>query len=219
MEHLPASGPVILAGNHINKTGLDAMLVGSKIFAERGSLPKFVTVANPTGRILRHFLRMMGKNDGVLLPIREGKTTDAMIQFLQNPGAFNRQQPILGIFPAGRADRDFAKHMSGEWHTSAAVTAIETGAPIVPFFVEGLPYIWEPFDMLKAVARAVYGKAFEFKVRFGPPIRVAGMGRDYKAIIEQVRQAVLHLGAAGEQSAHPSSPQSLESSASAAVRS
>src|SRR5262249_4381908 len=38
LEHIPATGPVILAGNHINKAANDAMLMGSKILIERGRL-------------------------------------------------------------------------------------------------------------------------------------------------------------------------------------
>src|SRR3989442_1178592 len=95
LEHLPKTGPVILAGNHINKTALDGMLLGSKILIERGIPTKFVSVADPPTRMLKHFVRLMGTTEGVLLPIQKGMTTDTMIQFLRNPGAFQRQQPIL----------------------------------------------------------------------------------------------------------------------------
>ena len=197
LEHLPPTGPVILAGNHINKTAMDGMLLGSKILIERGSVTKFVSVADPPGRVLKHFVRLMGTTEGVLLPIHKGMTTDSMIQFLRNPGAFRRQQPILGIFPVGDADRNFEAHMSKEWHTSAAVAAAETGAPLVPFFVQGLPYHWGPLDMLKAVARSLVGdKAFEFKIRLGPAVRTADIKeRDYNAITERVRGAVKSLAA------------------------
>src|SRR5947209_8584516 len=151
IEHLPTSGPVILAGNHINKTAMDAMLLGSKILIERVGLVKFVSQADPPDRLLKHFVRMLGNSQGVILPVQEGATTGAMIEFLRNPEAFNRQQPILGIFPAGFADADFEEQMQRTWHTSAAVAAIQTAAPIVPFYLEGLPYLWGPFDMLKEV--------------------------------------------------------------------
>ncbi len=193
LEHLPQTGPVILAGNHINKTAMDGMLLGSKILTRRGVPAKFVSVADPPTRMLKHFVRLMGKADGVLLPIHKGMTTSTMVRFLRQPGEFQRQQAILGIFPVGDADIDFEKHMNKPWHTSAAVAAVETGAPIVPFFVKGLPYHWGPSDMLKAVARSlVGGKAFEFKVRLGPPIRAEGAKeeRNYKDITERVRQAV-----------------------------
>src|SRR5262245_47376369 len=196
LDHLPASGPVILAGNHINKTAMDAMLMGSKILIERGGLPKFVSQADPADRMLKHFIRLMGTAEGVILPIQSGATTDAMIQFLRNPAAFNRGQPILGIFPVGCADSDFQTHMKKPWHTSAAVAAYETGAPIVPFFFEGLPYHWGVFDMLKAVARSlVGGKAFEFKIRLGAPIRPEQRNGKpkYAELTERVRQAVLQL--------------------------
>jgi 1-acyl-sn-glycerol-3-phosphate acyltransferase len=196
LEHLPASGPVILAGNHINRTAMDAMLMGSKILIERGGLAKFVSQADPPDRMLKHFIRLMGTAEGVILPIQNGATTDAMIQFLRNPAAFNREQPILGIFPVGYADRDFDTHMKKPWHTSAAVAAFETGAPIVPFFLEGLPYHWGVFEMLKAVARSmVGGKAFEFKIRLGAPIRPEPCcgKRNYAELTERVRQSVLQL--------------------------
>jgi 1-acyl-sn-glycerol-3-phosphate acyltransferase len=196
LEHLPQTGPVILAGNHINKTAMDALLLGSKILIERGGLAKFVSIADPPDRMLKHFVRLMGHSEGVLLPIQKGGTTASMIEFLRNPATYKREQPILGIFPAGNADRDFETNMTRQWHTGAAVTAFETGAPIVPFFVEGLPYHWRPLDMLKAVARSLVGdKAFEFKVRFGPPIWPQEIPQRSPAeMIERVRQAVLELG-------------------------
>src|SRR5437870_4751882 len=101
LEYLPATGPVILAGNHINKTASDAMLIGSKILSERGRLAKFVSQSDPAGRTLKHFLRLMGDTEGVILTIQKGTTTNTMIRFLQNPRAFGREQAILGIFPAG----------------------------------------------------------------------------------------------------------------------
>jgi len=197
LDHLPANGPVILAGNHINKTASDAMLIGSKILAERGVLAKFVSQSDPAGRTLKHFLRLMGDTEGVILTIRNGMTTKTMIQFLQNPRAFGREQAILGIFPAAYADADFNTHMNRKWHTSAAVAACETGTPIVPFRIEGLPYHWGPFEMLKATVRSMAGdRAFKFKIEFGPPILPVSKedGKmDYAELTERVRQTVLHL--------------------------
>jgi 1-acyl-sn-glycerol-3-phosphate acyltransferase len=196
LENVPAAGPVILAGNHISKTAMDAMLLGSKILIERGGLVKFVSQADPPDRLLKHFVRLLGNNNGVILPVQEGSTTHAMIDFLRNPEAFNRQQPILGIFPAGFADADFEAHIKRPWHTSAAVAAVETGAPIVPFFIEGLPSHWGPFDMLKAVAGQIVGsKSFQFKIRFGQPIRCDKLPEapNFPALTERIRQAVLQL--------------------------
>jgi 1-acyl-sn-glycerol-3-phosphate acyltransferase len=194
LEHLPESGPVILAGNHINKTANDAMLMGSKILVERGSLAKFVSQSDPPDRMLKHFLRLMGNAGGVILPIQKGLTTDTMIKFLRNPEAFGRKQSILGIFPAGTADNNFETHMSKPWHTGAAVAACETGAAIVPFYIEGLPYHWGPFDMLKAASRSLVGrKAFQFKVHLGRPIVPAPGECDYVQLTERIRQAVFQL--------------------------
>ena len=194
LDHYPPAGPVILAGNHINKTAMDAMLLGSKILIERGGLVKFVSQADPPDRLLKHFVRLLGNSEGVILPVQEGATTSAMIEFLRNPEAFRRQHPILGIFPAGFADRDLDVQMKRPWHTSAAVAACETGAPIVPFFIEGLPYHWGPFDMLKAVAGSVVGtKAFDFKIRLGIPIRPDAFAANHIVLTERLREAVLQL--------------------------
>ena len=194
LEHLPTAGSVILAGNHINKSANDAMLMGSKILVERGPLLKFVSRADPPDRTLKHLLRLMGNAEGVILPIQEGMTTDTMIQFLQHPDVFGRKQAILGIFPAGSADSDFETHMNRPWHTSAAVAACHTGVPIVPFYIEGLPLNWGPFEMLKAASRSFVGnKAFKFTIRLGPPILPVPGETNYVQLTERVRQAVLQL--------------------------
>ena len=194
LEHLPATGSAILAGNHINKTANDAMLMGSKILVERGLLVKFVSQPEPPDRMLKHFLRVMGDADGVILPIQKSATTETMIEFLQNPKLFGRERAILGIFPAGFADSNFETQMKRPWHTSAAGAACATGAPIVPFFIEGLPYNWGLFDMLKAASRALLGiKPFKFTFRLGPPIYPAPGETDYVQLTEKVRQVVLQL--------------------------
>src|SRR5207244_3109609 len=99
----------------INKTAMDAMLLGSKILIERGGLAKFVSQSDPADRMLKHFVRLLGNGSGVILPVQEGMTTSTMIEFLRNPEAFNRQQSVLGIFPAGNADSDFEEHMKRPW--------------------------------------------------------------------------------------------------------
>jgi 1-acyl-sn-glycerol-3-phosphate acyltransferase len=199
LQNLPESGPVILAGNHINKTAMDGMLLGSKVLTQRGVPAKWVSIADPPSWMLRQFVRIMGQAEGALLPVHKGMTTKKMIEFLQNPKEFQRHQPILGIFPVGDADRDFTRHMAKPWHSSVAVAAVETAAPIVPFYLEGLPYEWGPLDMLKAVAQAlVGGNPFTFKIRLGAAIypTLLKRERNYKAITERLRLAVRNLSKA-----------------------
>ena len=194
LENLPTTGPIIVAVTHINKAENDAMLMGSKILVERGGLAKFVSQSEPPDRMLKHLLWLMGNAEGVILTIQKGMTTETMVEFLQNPEAFGRQQPILGIFPAGFADSDFEAQMNRPWHTSAAVAACKTGAPVVPFYIEGLPCDWGPFDMLKAASRSVVGnKTFNFKIRLGIPIVPTPGDTGYTEFTERIRQAVLHL--------------------------
>ncbi len=194
LEHIPTTGSVILAGNHINKAANDAMLMGSKILVERGCLSKFVSQADPSTPMLKHFLRLMGNEQGVILPIEKGTTTETMVRFLQKPEEFGRKQAMLGVFPAGYADSDFQAHMNRPWRTGAAVAACETGSPIVPFYMEGLPVDWGPYEMLKAAARAVLGgKPFKVRIRLGTPIHPEPGETDYVGLTERIRQAVLGL--------------------------
>jgi 1-acyl-sn-glycerol-3-phosphate acyltransferase len=196
LEHLPDSGPVILAGNHINKTAMDGMLLGSKILTTRGGLAKFVSIADHKDPILQRFLRLMGTAEGVILPIQKGMTTETMVHYLKNPTEFGREQSLLGIFPAGEADGDTERQLTKEWKTGAAVAACESGAPIVPFFIAGLPYEWGPADILKAVARSPMGKPFQFKIRFAAPIRVdpgPKTDEEYREITQRLRQSVRQL--------------------------
>src|SRR5712664_785392 len=72
LEHLPTAGPVILAGNHINKTAMDAMLMGSRLLIERRGLAKFVSQSEPKDRVLKRFIRLMGTTEGVILPVQKG---------------------------------------------------------------------------------------------------------------------------------------------------
>ncbi len=191
LEHLPETGPVILAGNHINKTSMDGMLLGSKILVARGVSAKWVSVADPPGWMMKRFVKLMGEAEGILLPLQKGRTTQTMIEFLRHPQAFQRQQAILGIFPVGEADADFEQHMNKTWHTSAAVAAVETGTPIVPFFIEGLPYHWGPLEMLKAAGQLlVGGQAFKFRIRLGPPLQA---DRNNKETTERLVQTVRAL--------------------------
>src|SRR5215468_554684 len=71
LDNLPTTGPVILAGNHINKTAMDAMLIGSKILVQRGSLSKFVSQADHADPMMKRFIRMLGNAEGIILPIEK----------------------------------------------------------------------------------------------------------------------------------------------------
>jgi 1-acyl-sn-glycerol-3-phosphate acyltransferase len=84
--------------------------------------------------------------------------------------------------------------MNRRWHTSAAVAACRTGAPIVPFYIQGLPYNWGPLELLKAASRCFAGtQAFSFKIRLGPCIHPVAGETNYVELTERVRQAVLEL--------------------------
>lgn len=116
---VPASGPVILAGNHTH--GLDGpMLLGTAPRPVHFLIKKelFVGPLDP-------FLRSIGQ----LKVDREGVDRTAITDAL----GVLRRGGVLGIFPEGtRGDGDFASLRAG-----LAYFAVRSGAPIVPVAVLG----------------------------------------------------------------------------------
>lgn len=118
-EHVPASGPVILAANHIGV--LDGPLLA--IFAPRPvhALTKHEMFRGRTGR----FLRRSGQ-----IPVD---------RFAVDPHAVRtalrvlRDGGVVGVFPEGtRGDGELHR-----FHRGAAYLALVSGAPVVPVIIFG----------------------------------------------------------------------------------
>jgi 1-acyl-sn-glycerol-3-phosphate acyltransferase len=118
-ERVPATGPVILAGNHIG-------LVDGPLLAAFSPRPvhALTKIEMFTGRAGR-FLRAAGQ-----IPLD---------RFVADPGAIKtcvrvlRDRRVIGIFPEGtRGAGDL-----GRFHRGAAYLALVTGAPVVPVTMIG----------------------------------------------------------------------------------
>ncbi len=166
-EHVPATGPVILAGNH---TGfLDGPLLVGLSPRPVHFMVKREMFRGPVGRAL-HWL-------GQISVDRHG-TDRAAIQAAL--GALE-QGGVLGVFPEGtRSAEDFVT-----MHNGLAYFALRSGAPVVPVACLGTGERGTSFGaMPKFRAR--------LDVVYGPPLEL-GRGTGRKAVTaasEQLRDAL-----------------------------
>lgn len=120
-ESVPATGPLIVAANHLHS--FDAFLMGAVfprkvLFLSRENAYRFP----PMG----WFLRMCGA-----FPIKRGQadqwSLDRSLEILKQGG-------VLGMFPEGRVQHDTGMAVA---KTGVATLASRSGAPILPIAITG----------------------------------------------------------------------------------
>lgn len=182
LEHLPRTGPVLMAGNH--SAFLDGPMVFFATPRDAAMLTKSELFRGPGARALG-WLGMIPVHRGQAdrEALRQGLTV------LSGGGA-------LGVFPEGtRGSGQFDQVKDG-----LAYLALRSGAPVVPVAVLGTCAALPRGHVLPRLRAPV-------RVAFGPPvvIDVAGDPRSRRTVgaaAEQLRIAlVAHLRAATEESA------------------
>ena len=167
LEHVPATGPVLFAGNHPNSL-IDPILIittcGRKVhFAAKDSLFK--------GRIMRALLRGLGavpvarkdERDGGQ-PAPTGPVRDAAERTSANDKAFENMFSVLaaggtiGIFPEGLS------------HDESQLTKLKTGAARLA--LGGATKISQPVTIVPCGLTFIHPKRFRSRVlvQFGPPL-------------------------------------------------
>ncbi len=145
LEHLPSSGGVIVASNHLSL--LDVPLLGYAIPRESRFPAKPELFANP---LLARFLLSLGG-----FPIARGEGDRKALSFSEE---VLRQGGVLGLFPEGTRSRN------GElrpFHRGVALLAMGAGVPIVPAAIKGTDKSLPPGAGFPRFARLT--------VTFGPP--------------------------------------------------
>jgi len=150
LENVPASGPVILAGNH--PSYLDPLLIVLPIKRVIRFMAWDALFRVP---LLGRLIRALG---AFPVDIRKGKGEAAYREALR----VLESGDALGIFPEGQ--RSEAGPM-GELRTGVARLAIETGAAIVPITIGGASRAWPKFKLLPKPAKII--------VRFHKPITLS----------------------------------------------
>lgn len=127
-EHIPRSGPVILAANHVNHLDPVGVSMGAPRKVVYVAKSKYYSGRGAGGRLLGWFLRAIGQ-----LPIdpESAQTADPAIatarRLLEAGG-------VVAIFPEGTRSPDGRLHRG---HTGVARVALPGGVPIVPVGVLG----------------------------------------------------------------------------------
>jgi 1-acyl-sn-glycerol-3-phosphate acyltransferase len=150
-EHLPRSGPVILASNH--RSFLDSIFI-PLLVSRRVT---FVAKAEYfDDKRIAWFFRGVGQ-----IPIRrEGGS--ASERALESATEVLEAGGVFGIYPEGTRTRDGKLHRG---HTGVARLALRTGAPIIPVGIIGSDEV-QPIDSkLPRLFKTV-------RIRFGEPIEL-----------------------------------------------
>lgn len=179
-QHVPAIGPVLLAGNHSGF--VDGPLVFLLAPRPASLLAKSEIFAGP-GRLLFGWLG--------LVPVHRGRPDR---RALQDGLRVLAQGRPLGVFPEGRRSAGLLEEVTD----GLAYLALRSGAPVVPVAVSGTARAWpkgSPWPRPRTPVRVVFGAPVHVDVVGDPRARST-----VRATSEQLRQALLrHLTSTREQ--------------------
>lgn len=179
-EHVPATGPVIIASNHLSF--IDSMVIPLAAGRKVGFLGKAEYVR---GRGLSGWARRLWFAEfGGMIPVdREDARAAALSlqvaeEHLAAGGAF-------GIYPEGTRSRDGRLHKG---RTGVGRLALASAAPVIPCALIGT-------DKAQAAGRRGI-RPHRVTVRFAPPVDVAALERQFskgrllRAITDEVMDSV-----------------------------
>ena len=180
IEHVPKTGPVIIASNHLSF--VDSMVIPLAAGRKVGFLGKaeYVQGSGPKGWLKRMWF---GEFGGMIPVDREdaraaARSLELAEEHLATGGAF-------GIYPEGTRSRDGLLHKG---RTGVGRLAAATDAVVVPCALTGTDKV-QPIG-----ARGL--RPHRVTVRFAPPVDVAALkeqhvkARLFRAITDEVMDAV-----------------------------
>jgi 1-acyl-sn-glycerol-3-phosphate acyltransferase len=173
LENIPASGAVIIAGNH--PSYLDPALVGLPLKRPIKFMAWDALFKVP---LLSQAIRALG---AFPVDIRKGRGESAFREALRvlNEGS------ALGIFPEGQRSEHGPM---GELRTGVARLAIDTGAPIIPVTIGGAHRAWPKWKLLPKPAKII--------VRYHEPIQISEEDRRVRGSDKEFHQEVMQRIAA-----------------------
>src|SRR5689334_22180972 len=181
-EHVPATGPAILASNHLSYTDwmfMPLMLPRRVTFVAKA---EYFTTPGLKGWFQKKFFTGAGQ-----VPIDRSGATAA-------EGALSSARKILtegdlfGIYPEGTRSHD-GKLYRGK--TGVARLALECGVPVIPVAVVGTDVVAPPGQTFGRFTRPI--------VRFGRPLdfsRYEGMERDryiLRSVTDEIMYEIMRL--------------------------
>ncbi|MER5753952.1 MULTISPECIES: lysophospholipid acyltransferase family protein [unclassified Streptomyces] len=182
LEHVPASGAAIVAGNHLSFADhflMPAILKRRITFLAKA---EYFTGPGIKGRLIAAFFRSAGQ-----IPVdRSGK--DAGQAAIREGLGVLRKGELLGIYPEGTRSHD-GRLYKGK--VGVAVMALRAGVPIIPCAMIGTFEAQPPGRVVPRIHPVV--------IRFGKPLdfsRYAGMENEkaiLRAVTDELMYAILSL--------------------------
>ena len=154
-QHLPLSGPVILAANHISFFDTIVLML---------SVPRRTYFVGKAEYMDSWTTRRLFPAFG-LIPIERNDARRAMAA-LDVAATALRQGQVLGIYPEGTRSRDGLLHRG---HTGVAQLALMTGSPVVPVGLIGM-------DRVQPIGARLPRPFRHAELRFGAPLDPASYG-------------------------------------------
>ncbi len=181
-EHIPGSGPVILAGNHL--TFIDSIVLPLVCDRQVFFIGKdeYVTGKGIKGRLMAWFFTGVG-----MIPVdRDGASGG--VAALMTGRRILEEGKVFGIYPEGTRSPDGRLYRG---RTGIARLTLMTGAPVVPFAMIGTDKLQPGGAGIPRPGRVTvrFGEAMEFS-------RYEGMDRDryvLRAVTDSVMAEVMRL--------------------------
>ncbi|MFI1725506.1 lysophospholipid acyltransferase family protein [Streptomyces sp. NPDC020489] len=182
LEHVPASGAAIVAGNHLSFS--DHFLMPAILKRRITFLAKkeYFTGPGIKGRLTAFFFRSAGQ-----IPVdRTGKAA-GQAAIREGLGVLSKGE-LLGIYPEGTRSHD-GRLYKGK--VGVAVMALKAGVPVIPCAMIGTFEAQPPGKVIPNIHPVV--------IRFGEPLdfsRYAGMENEkaiLRAITDEIIYAILSL--------------------------
>ncbi|MFF3615770.1 lysophospholipid acyltransferase family protein [Streptomyces sp. NPDC002580] len=182
LEHIPSSGPAIVAGNHLSFADhflMPAILKRRITFLAKA---EYFTGPGIKGRLTAAFFRSVGQ-----IPVDRSGKEAGQAAIREGLGVL-RKDELLGIYPEGTRSHD-GRLYKGK--VGVAVMALRAQAPVIPCAMIGTFEAQPPGRKLPRIHPVV--------IRFGEPLdfsRYAGMEGEkavLRAITDEIMYAVLSL--------------------------
>jgi 1-acyl-sn-glycerol-3-phosphate acyltransferase len=182
LDHIPADGAAIVAGNHLSFSDhflMPAILKRRITFLAKA---EYFTGRGPKGRLTAFFFRSAGQ-----IPVDRSGKEAGRTAIREGLRVLSRGE-LLGIYPEGTRSHD-GRLYKGK--VGVAVMAIRAGVPVVPCAMVGTFEIQPPGQKVPAIKRV--------SIHFGEPLdfsRYSGMDNDGTAIraaTDAIMYAILEL--------------------------
>ncbi|GAA4936244.1 lysophospholipid acyltransferase family protein [Actinoplanes utahensis] len=160
-EHVPVSGPLLLASNHLSITDSTFLPMAVARHVTFMAKAEYFTGQGPLGRFVSWFM----SRDGQVAVDRDDKR--AAVASLEPCLAVLRRGDAFAIYPEGTRSPDGRLYRG---RTGVAWLALKSGAPVVPVAMFGTERVLPPGSVIPRPARV--------RVVFGKPVQLAPIATD-----------------------------------------